>query len=168
MKMFKGMAVFVAASLTAGAGSVALAHCGKCGTHEAKKNIVDTAASAGSFDTLVKAVKAAGLADTLASPGPFTVFAPTDEAFAKLGSDTLNKLLANPDQLGAILKYHVVSGKVLARDVVKLTEAKTLQGQKVRIDTSSGVAIDNARVVKADVQATNGVIHVIDTVLIPD
>lgn len=144
-----------------------LADCGGCGHSHAAKDIVDTAASAGSFNTLVAAVKAAGLVETLKSPGPFTVFAPTDDAFAKLPAGTVEALLADPDKLGAILKYHVVPGRVKAADVVKLTLAKTVLGQSVGIDASHGVKINNANVVKTDIETSNGIIHVIDTVLLP-
>ena len=130
-------------------------------------NIVETAASAGTFTTLLTAAKAAGLAETLASEGPFTVFAPTDEAFAKLPAGTVEGLLQDTEKLKAVLLYHVVSGKVMAADVAGLTSATTLQGGELKIDTSHGVMINSAMVVKADVEATNGVIHVIDTVLIP-
>jgi uncharacterized surface protein with fasciclin (FAS1) repeats len=131
-------------------------------------DIVDTAVSAGSFKTLVKAVQAAGLVDTLKGPGPFTVFAPTDEAFAKLPAGTLESLIANPEQLKKVLTYHVVAGKVMASDVVKLKEAKTVQGSAARIKVSGGeVMIDNAKVVKTDIVCDNGVIHVIDTVILP-
>ncbi|MTJ54246.1 fasciclin domain-containing protein [Anabaena sp. UHCC 0253] len=130
-------------------------------------DIVDTAANAGSFNTLVTAVQAAGLVDTLKGPGPFTVFAPTDEAFAKLPAGTLDALLNDIPKLKKILTYHVVSGKVLAADVVKLKSATTVQGSDVKIDASNGVKINNAKVATPDVAADNGVIHVIDTVLIP-
>jgi len=131
-------------------------------------DIVDTAVSSGSFNTLVKAVQAAGLVDTLKGPGPFTVFAPTDEAFAKLPAGTLDSLLANPEQLKKVLTYHVVAGKVMASDVVKLKEAKTVQGSSVKIKVNNGnVMVDNARVVKTDIECDNGVIHVIDTVILP-
>ncbi|MBD2690249.1 fasciclin domain-containing protein [Anabaena catenula] len=130
-------------------------------------DIVDTAANAGSFNTLVAAVKAAGLADTLKGPGPFTVFAPTDEAFAKLPAGTVDALLKDIPKLKKILTYHVVSGKVLAADVVKLKSATTVQGSDVKIDASNGVKINDAKVATPDVAADNGVIHVIDTVLIP-
>lgn len=131
-------------------------------------DIVDTAAGAGSFNTLVKAVKAAGLVETLKGPGPFTVFAPTDAAFAKLPAGTLESLLANPEQLKKVLTYHVVAGKVMASDVVKLKEAKTVQGSAARIQVSGGsVKIDNANVVKTDIVCDNGVIHVIDSVILP-
>ena len=131
------------------------------------KDIVDTAVAAGSFKTLVAAVTAAGLVETLKGNGPFTVFAPTDEAFAKLPKGTVEALLADIPKLTSILTYHVVSGKVTAGQVVELSEAKTIQGSMVKIDASNGVMINNSKVVAADVMASNGVIHVIDTVLIP-
>ena len=135
-------------------------------------DIVDTAVAAGSFKTLVTAVKAAGLVDTLKSKGPFTVFAPTDEAFAKLPKGTVEGLLKDIPKLKAVLTYHVVSGKVMAADVVKLKTAKTVQGQEVKIDAAKwhlhmNPKINDANVVKADVVADNGVIHVIDKVLLP-
>ncbi|MFC1236289.1 fasciclin domain-containing protein [Vibrio sp. F74] len=135
-----------------------------------KKDIVDVAVENGSFNTLVAAVQAAGLVDTLKSDGPFTVFAPTDEAFAKLPAGTVETLLKpeNKDKLIAILTYHVVPGKVMAADVVKLTSAKTVQGQKVTIKVmGSKVMVDNANVIATDVAASNGVIHVIDSVILP-
>jgi uncharacterized surface protein with fasciclin (FAS1) repeats len=131
-------------------------------------DIVDTAISAGNFNTLVAAVKAAGLVDTLKGPGPFTVFAPTDEAFAKLPPGTVDALLKDPEKLKGILLFHVVSGKVMAADVVKLKTAKTLQGGSLRIKVAgSKVMVDNADVVKTDIVCDNGVIHVIDAVLLP-
>lgn len=131
-------------------------------------DIVDTAVSAGNFKTLVKAVQAAGLVDTLKGSGPFTVFAPTDEAFAKLPAGTLESLLANPEQLKKVLLYHVVPGKVMAADVVQLKEAKTAEGSSVKIKASAGqVSVDNAKVVRTDITCDNGVIHVIDTVILP-
>ncbi|MEI2583081.1 fasciclin domain-containing protein [Scytonema sp. PRP1] len=130
-------------------------------------DIVDTAVNAGSFSTLVAAVKAAGLVDTLKGAGPFTVFAPTDEAFAKLPAGTVDALLKDIPKLKKILTYHVVSGKVLAADVVKLKSAKTVEGTEVKIDASNGVKINDAKVATPDVAADNGVIHIIDTVLIP-
>jgi uncharacterized surface protein with fasciclin (FAS1) repeats len=131
-------------------------------------DIVDTAVSAGSFNTLVTAVKAARLVDTLKGPGPFTVFAPTDEAFAKLPAGTVESLLENPEKLKQILLYHVVAGKVMAADVVKIKEAKTVQGSSAKVKVSgSNVMIDNANVVKTDIETDNGVIHVIDTVILP-
>ena len=137
----------------------------------AKKDIVDTAASAGSFNTLVAAIKAADLGDTLRSKGPFTVFAPTDEAFAKLPPGTLDDLLKpeNKSKLQSILTYHVVPGKVKAKDVMKLSSAKTAGGQNLSISSSgNGVMVDNANVVKTDIICSNGVIHVIDRVVIPN
>ena len=131
-------------------------------------DIVDTAVAAGSFKTLVTAVQAAGLVDTLKGTGPFTVFAPTDEAFAKLPPGTLDALLKDKEKLKAVLTYHVVAGKVTAADVVKIKSAKTVQGQSLKIDAANGVKVNSATVVKADVMASNGVIHVIDTVLIPN
>lgn len=133
------------------------------------KDVVDTAVGAG-FNTLVAAVKAAGLVETLKGPGPFTVFAPTDEAFAKLPKGTLDNLLKpeNKEKLKSILTYHVVAGKVMAADVVKLKKAKTVEGSEVKITVKDGkVMVDKANVVKTDVKATNGVIHVIDAVIMP-
>ncbi|MEH2463724.1 fasciclin domain-containing protein [Nostoc sp.] len=130
-------------------------------------NIIDTATNNGSFTTLVAAIQAAGLVDTLKGPGPFTVFAPTDEAFKKLPAGTVDALLQDIPKLKKILTYHVVSGKVLAADVVKLKTATTVEGSDVKIDASNGVKINDAKVATPDVAADNGVIHVIDTVLIP-
>ncbi|MBF2021318.1 MAG: fasciclin domain-containing protein [Hydrococcus sp. C42_A2020_068] len=130
-------------------------------------NIVDTAVNAGSFKTLVAAIKAANLGDTLKGTGPFTVFAPTDEAFAKLPDGTLDALLKDIPKLKKILTYHVVSGKVMASDVIKLKSAATVEGSKVKIDATNGVKVNDAKVSTPDVVADNGVIHVIDTVLIP-
>jgi uncharacterized surface protein with fasciclin (FAS1) repeats len=135
-----------------------------------QQDIVDTAVAAGSFKTLAAALTAAGLVDTLKGDGPFTVFAPTDEAFAKLPAGTVENLLKpeNRDKLRAILTYHVVAGKVMASQVTKLKSAKTVQGSDVKIATSGGkVKVDNANVVKTDIAASNGVIHVIDTVIMP-
>jgi uncharacterized surface protein with fasciclin (FAS1) repeats len=135
----------------------------------AKKDIVDTAVAAGSFETLVTAVKAAGLAETLKGNGPFTVFAPTDEAFAKLPKGAVAELLKDKDKLKSVLTYHVVAGKVMAADVVKLDSATTVQGDKVTIKTANNkVMVNDATVTKADIVCSNGVIHVIDTVLIPE
>ncbi|MGB6299447.1 MAG: fasciclin domain-containing protein [Rivularia sp. (in: cyanobacteria)] len=130
-------------------------------------DIVDTAVNAGSFKTLVAAVKAAGLVDTLKGKGPFTVFAPSDDAFAKLPDGTVDGLLQDIPKLKKILTYHVVSGKVMAADAAKLKSAKTVEGSEIKIDASNGVKINDATVSKADVTADNGVIHVIDTVLMP-
>lgn len=133
-----------------------------------KKDIVDTAVGAGSFNTLVTAVKAAGLVETLKSAGPFTVFAPTDEAFAKVPKATLDALLADKEALKKVLLYHVVAGNVTAKDVVGLKEAKTVQGSSAKVTVKGGkVMIDNANVVKTDILCTNGVIHVIDSVILP-
>ena len=147
-------------SLTASAGSM----------NKDKKDIVDTAVAAGNFKTLAAALKAAGLVDTLKGTGPFTVFAPTDEAFAKLPAGTVDELLKpeNHDKLVAILTYHVVAGDVMAKDVVKLHEAKTVNGKDVKIMVAGGkVMVDNADVIKTDIKCSNGVIHVIDSVLLP-
>ncbi len=131
-------------------------------------DIVDTAVSAGNFTTLVKAVQAAGLVDTLKGPGPFTVFAPTDDAFAKLPAGTLDGLLKDPAKLKKVLLYHVVSGKVMAADVMKMKSAKTVEGGRIRIRVKGGtVMVDNAKVVKTDIACDNGVIHVIDAVMLP-
>ena len=137
----------------------------------AGKTIVEIAAGAEDFSTLVAAVKAAGLVDVLSSKGPFTVFAPTNEAFAKLPDGTVESLLKpeNKDKLLAVLKYHVVPGKVMAKDVVKVDSAKTAQGSSVTVTVEGKtVKVDNATVVKTDIEASNGVIHVIDTVIIPE
>ena len=139
---------------------------GSCDS-KTSKDIVDTAVEAGSFTTLVAAVQAAGLVEVLKGDGPFTVFAPTDEAFAKLPEGTVEKLLQDKETLTAILTYHVVPGKVLAADVVELESAKTVQGQSIVVDASAGVKVDNANVIATDIIASNGVIHVIDTVIIP-
>lgn len=131
------------------------------------KDIVDTAVSAGSFKTLVAAVQAAGLVDTLKGPGPFTVFAPSDEAFAKIPKAQLDALLQDKAKLTAVLTYHVVPGKVMAQDV-KAGKVKTVQGGEITVSTAGGVTVDNAKVVATDVAASNGVIHVIDTVIMPN
>lgn len=136
----------------------------------AEKDIVDTAVEAGSFKTLAAALKAADLIETLKGKGPFTVFAPTDEAFAKLPEGTVETLLKpeNKAKLAAILTYHVVAGKVEAKDAVKLKSAKTVNGASFMIKVSdAGVMVDKAKVVKTDIQCTNGVIHVIDAVILP-
>jgi len=135
---------------------------------DSSKDIVDTAVAAGTFKTLTKALAEAGLVDTLKGKGPFTVFAPTDEAFAKLPKGTVEALLKDKQKLVAVLTYHVVAGKVMAADAAKLTSAKTVNGQSLTIKATSGsVKIDGASVVKADIAASNGVIHVIDSVLLP-
>jgi uncharacterized surface protein with fasciclin (FAS1) repeats len=134
------------------------------------KDIVDTAVEAGSFTTLVAAVEAAGLVDTLKGEGPFTVFAPTDEAFAALPEGTVEDLLLpeNIDQLTAILTYHVVPGKVMSTDLTNDMNATTVQGSDVNIMTEGGVTVNGANVVTADIEASNGVIHVIDAVIMPE
>jgi uncharacterized surface protein with fasciclin (FAS1) repeats len=154
--------ICIAMAIVLSAGSSAFA--------QSPKDIVDTAVAAGDFKTLAAALQAAGLVDTLKGPGPFTVFAPTDEAFAKLPAGTVEDLLKpeNKQKLISILTYHVVAGNVMAKDVVKLHEAKTVNGQDVKIMVDGGkVMVDNASVLKTDIQCTNGVIHVIDTVLLP-
>jgi uncharacterized surface protein with fasciclin (FAS1) repeats len=130
------------------------------------KDIVDTAVAAGNFKTLATALQAAGLIDTLKGPGPFTVFAPTDAAFAKVPKADLDALLADKAKLTAVLTYHVVAGKVMAKDV-KAGKVKTVQGSELTIGTTGGVMVDNAKVTATDIVADNGVIHVIDTVVIP-
>lgn len=154
----KTLAAFVFALSLAGAASAS------------DKDIVDTAIGAGSFKTLVAAVQAAGLESTLRGSGPFTVFAPTDAAFARLPQGTVQELLKpeNKAKLQAILTYHVVPGKVMAKDVVKLTSAKTVQGGTIKIINSNGVYVDNAKVIQTDIETSNGVIHVIDAVLLPN
>ncbi len=131
------------------------------------KNIVDVAVEAGSFTTLATALDKAGLVETLQGPGPFTVFAPTDEAFAKLPEGALDNLIANPEQLKQVLLLHVVDGKVMASDVAGISEATALSGGILPVDTSEGVKVGGATVVQADVEASNGVIHIIDTVILP-
>jgi uncharacterized surface protein with fasciclin (FAS1) repeats len=133
------------------------------------KDIVETAVAAGEFKTLVAAVQAAGLVDTLQGTGPFTVFAPTDDAFAKLPASAVADLLKpeNKAKLQGVLTYHVVAGKVLAADVLKIKSAKSVQGQELKIDTADGVKVDGANVVQTDILCTNGVIHIIDSVILP-
>jgi len=158
------------AKLAAVAAAVIGIAVGSSNLHAAEKDIVDTAVAAGQFKTLAAALGAAGLVDTLKGPGPFTVFAPTDDAFAKLPAGTLTNLLKpeNKDQLIAILTYHVVPGKVMAADVVKLKEAKTVNGKMLKVTVMDGaVTINDAKVTSADIVASNGVIHVIDTVVLP-
>jgi len=168
----------IVAIVTAMAGSALAASCrktvhakpvsAKADSAASSADIVDTAVKAGSFKTLATALTAAGLVDTLKGKGPFTVFAPTDEAFAKLPKGTVEALLQDKDKLTKILTYHVVAGKVLAADVVKLKSATTVNGASVTINASKGgVKVDNANVTKTDIPCANGVIHVIDTVLIP-
>ena len=168
----KGFAVFAIAAIFC-FGTAALVNAQAMNDAAAKvagkqMDIVETAAAAGSFKTLVTAIQAAGLEQTLKGTGPFTVFAPTDEAFAKLPPGTLEGLLKDKAKLASILTYHVVAGKVMAADAVKLTEAKTVNGQSFKIVAGKdGVMVDNAKVVKTDILASNGVIHVIDNVILP-
>lgn len=131
------------------------------------KNIVESAIESGQFNTLVAALKAAGLVETLSGKGPFTVFAPNDAAFAKLPKGTVEGLLKDKAKLTDILTYHVVSGKVMAKDVMKMKSAKTLQGGNLTFDTSDGVKVNDAKVIQADIEVSNGVCHMIDTVLMP-
>jgi uncharacterized surface protein with fasciclin (FAS1) repeats len=162
--MFRTLAVAVCASAAIALSSQA-GH-----AQSATKDIVDTAAGAGTFNTLAKALQSADLVDTLRGAGPFTVFAPTDEAFAKLPQSTLTDLLRpeNQAKLQRILKYHVVPGKVSSSQVVAMRSAKTVSGDAITIKSTGGsVMVDNARVVKADIGASNGVIHVVDTVILP-
>ncbi len=129
--------------------------------------IVDVAIQAGQFNTLVEAVKAAGLVETLSGEGPFTVFAPTDEAFAKIPADTLQAALNDREKLTAILTYHVVPGRLMASDVVRSSQLQTVQGQSITVSTEGGVRVDDANVIQTDIEADNGVIHVIDAVIMP-
>ncbi|MFC3852165.1 fasciclin domain-containing protein [Salinispirillum marinum] len=148
---------------------VALAGSAFAGGHNHSKDIVDTAVEAGDFTTLVAAVQAAGLVETLKGPGPFTVFAPTDDAFAALPAGTVEGLLQNIPQLQAVLTYHVVPGKVMAADVVGLSTATTVQGSNIDIEVRNGnVYVDGAQVVMTDIETSNGVIHVIDAVILPN
>jgi len=170
MRKIVASVMALAATLTV-ATAVQAGECSAQKTYTAAKpaqmDIVDTAIAAGSFNTLAQALTAAGLVDALKAEGPFTVFAPTDEAFAKLPKGTLEAVLKDKEKLRAILTYHVVSGKVTSQQVVKLNSAKTLQGGNVSINATDGVRINDAKVVKADIQTSNGVIHVIDSVLLP-
>jgi uncharacterized surface protein with fasciclin (FAS1) repeats len=145
---------------------IAIAAASLFATSAMAKDIVDTAVSAGTFNTLATAQKAAGLVDTLKGPGPFTVFAPTDAAFAKVPPDQLKALLADKTRLTAVLTYHVVPGTVLSKDV-KAGKVKTVQGSEITLTTMGGVKVDSSKVTAVDIVADNGVIHVIDTVLMP-
>ena len=150
------------------AGLLAIGANAYADSHGNQKDIVDTAIEAGSFNTLVTAVQAAGLVETLKGEGPFTVFAPTDEAFAAIPEADLEALLADKQKLTAVLTYHVVAGKVMAADVVELDAATTVQGSDVDIEVSDGgVKVDQANVVTTDIETSNGVIHVIDAVITP-
>lgn len=162
--MFRKLAIGTVAALLVIGSSAARTNAAQ------QKDIVDTAVAAGSFKTLAAALTAAGLVDTLKGTGPFTVFAPTDEAFAKLPAGTVESLLKpeNKAKLVRLLTYHVVAGKVMAADVVKLTSAKAVSGDTITVKVANGVVtVDNAKVVKTDIAASNGVIHVIDTVIMP-
>jgi uncharacterized surface protein with fasciclin (FAS1) repeats len=132
-----------------------------------QKNIVETARGAGTFTTLIAAIDRAGLEATLAGEGPFTVFAPSDEAFAQLPDGTVDSLLAEPDKLAQVLTYHVVPGRVTAGDVVGLASAPTVQGEELPVSVDGSIHVDGARVINADIEASNGIIHVIDRVLLP-
>jgi uncharacterized surface protein with fasciclin (FAS1) repeats len=136
-------------------------------TMAAEKDIVDTAVAAGNFTTLVSAVQAAGLVETLKGEGPFTVFAPTDAAFAKIPEDQIEALLANKTQLTAVLTYHVVPGKVMSTDLKDGMMVKTVQGENLTINTTMGPMVNDAKIVQADIVTKNGVIHAIDAVLMP-
>lgn len=153
--------------VTATVVSLFMASTAFAGNYSKSNTIVDVASSVDGFSTLVTALKAADLVDTLNSDGPFTVFAPTDEAFAALPEGTVEALLQDPQQLASILTLHVVSGAAKASDVVHLDSVKTVQGKVLDIDTSNGVSVGGAQVVQADVAASNGVIHVIDRVILP-
>ncbi len=152
---------FIALTATAAIGTSAFA------AGHAQNDIVDTAVAAGSFTTLVAAVQAAGLVDTLKGDGPFTVFAPTDDAFAALPAGTVEGLLADPEALAKILTYHVVAGKVMSGDLSDGMMAATVNGAEIKIGTMGGVMVNDANVVSADIEASNGVIHVIDKVILP-
>jgi uncharacterized surface protein with fasciclin (FAS1) repeats len=172
MKLKSTLTAAVAACMLTSTPLVAFGYGNMAGTTSAapaaKSDIVDTAVAAGQFNTLAKALAAAGLVDTLKGPGPFTVFAPTDAAFAKIPAAQLNALLADKAALTKVLTYHVVGGKVMAADV-KSGAVKTVEGQSLNIVASpAGVTVNNAKVIKTDIAATNGVIHVIDTVVLPN
>jgi uncharacterized surface protein with fasciclin (FAS1) repeats len=159
------LSLALATSVVLAGNDRSFADCGTC-----DKTIVENAVATKDFSTLVAAVKAAGLVETLSGKGPFTVFAPTNEAFEKLPEGTVANLLKpeNKKKLTAVLTYHVVAGKVMAADVVKLSKAKTVQGSEVKIKVKDGkVMVDNAQVVKTDIASKNGVIHVIDSVILP-
>ncbi len=165
--MLTGLFAAAALALSASAWAGGHDHAKTASAKMPAKDIVATAVAAGSFNTLAAALEAAGLVEALQGPGPFMVFAPTDAAFAKLPAGTLDSLLKDKEKLTAILTYHVVPGKVTAADVVKVKHASTVNGAKLAVDTSEGVRVGNAKVVKTDIMASNGVIHVIDTVLLP-
>ena len=160
---------FMITMLAALAAFISIAQAGNMQHTSANKDIVDTAIDAGNFNTLVTAVQTAGLVETLKSDGPFTVFAPTDEAFAKLPKDQLDALLADKEALTKVLTYHVVPGKIMSGDLAgKSMSVATVEGSDIKVNAMSGVKINNANVVKADIVTSNGVIHVIDTVILPN
>lgn len=130
-------------------------------------NILEVANGVGTFSTLLKATEVAGLADTLSTGGPFTIFAPTDEAFSELPTETLNALLEDPEKLKGIIFYHTIKGKIRITDLLGKKKIKTLQGQKIKIDTSKGVMVNKAKIIKPDIEANNGIIHAINQVLLP-
>lgn len=178
--MFKKISVLVTIMVFAVAAQ-SMAHCGSCGVGDshgnkevkmdkkAKMDIIETAVGNKSFSTLVTAIKAAGLVDALKGEGPFTVFAPTDEAFAKLPKGTVEGLLNDKEALTAVLTYHVVPGKVTSGEVVKVKNASTLNGQDVTVSVKDKtVMIDNAKVIMTDIECSNGIIHVIDSVILPE
>jgi uncharacterized surface protein with fasciclin (FAS1) repeats len=171
IKHVAAIVLLSAALLFAALTTSASAHCGSCGADDAKKhphNIVETAAAAGSFSVLLKAAEAAGMVEALVQPGPLTVFAPTDAAFAKLPKGTVEALLKDPKKLRAVLSFHVVVGNVDARAAAKAGSAPSLLGPKLTFKKGTkGLMVQNANIVSADVGASNGVIHVIDTVLLP-
>jgi uncharacterized surface protein with fasciclin (FAS1) repeats len=168
MKSARRSLVLLVAAVALATSAVGLAGAKEPATSASQKNIVETAVAAGNFKTLVSLVQQAGLADTLATGGTFTVFAPTDAAFAKVPKSTLSQLAANPDQLKAVLLYHVAKGELRAKRVVKRTSIKTLNGERVKVKVRRGaVKVNKARVIKANVGASNGVIHVINRILIP-
>jgi uncharacterized surface protein with fasciclin (FAS1) repeats len=167
MKSFYSLVI--AAFLAVPVGAAAQEAQGYAPGAEATGDIIETAGAAGSFTTLAKAIEAAGLTETLKGEGPFTVFAPTDEAFAKLPEGALDALLQDKEKLAAILTYHVVPGKVSSEDVAQLPMAKTVNGQDLTITAADDkVMVGNATVIQADIPASNGVIHVIDAVLLPE
>jgi len=169
MKRLLAVGLMAALALALGQTASAEHHeQGESAEMAAPGDIVVVATRAGSFDTLVRALTAAGLVETLQGAGPFTVFAPTDDAFAKIPKADLDALLADKEKLTAVLTYHVVAGKLMAADVVGLDSTKTVQGQSIDIDTTGGVTLDGAKIVATDIMATNGVIHVIDTVILPE
>jgi len=168
MNIRKTFTLTAASAVLALSASVFANDHGGHGGMEEQKNIVETAVAAGQFETLVTAVQEAGLVETLSGEGPFTVFAPNDAAFAKIPSEDLNALIADKDALTNVLTYHVVAGKVMAADVVNLSEAETVQGSTVDITVENGeVMVDGAKVIATDIETSNGVIHVIDSVIMP-